>query len=61
MADMQISDDLMAKLDECANTAGYETGAEFATAILEREIAKITEDDGSKKIEDRLRGLGYIS
>ena len=61
MADIQISDDLMAKLDECATAAGYKTGAEFATAILEREIANITEDDGGKKIEDRLRGLGYIS
>lgn len=61
MTDIQISDDLMAKLDECAAAAGYQTGAEFAIAILEREIANITEDDGSKKIEDRLRGLGYIS
>jgi len=61
MAVIEISDDLMAKLDECASAAGYATGAEFAAAILEREIGKLTEDESAKKIEERLRGLGYIS
>ena len=61
MASLQISDELMAKLDECASAAGYQSGADFAIAILEREIGRITEDEASKKIEDRLRGLGYIS
>lgn len=61
MASLQISDELMAKLDECAGAAGYQSGADFAVAILDREIGRITEDDASRKIEDRLRGLGYIS
>jgi len=61
MATLEISDELMSKLDECAAAAGYQTGTEFAAAILEREVGKITEDESNKKIEDRLRGLGYIS
>ncbi|MCD6360062.1 MAG: hypothetical protein J7M38_04295 [Armatimonadetes bacterium] len=61
MAVIEISDELMAKLDECAPAAGYQTGAEFAVAILDREVGKITEDESTKKIEERLRGLGYIS
>ncbi len=61
MAVVEVSDELMAKLNECATAAGYNSGAEFAVAILEREVGKITEDDSNKKIEDRLRGLGYIS
>lgn len=61
MAVIEINDDLMAKLDECASAAGYSTGAEFAAAILEREVGKLTEDESTQKIEDRLRGLGYIS
>jgi len=61
MASLQISDELMAKLEECASAAGFASGADFAVAILEREIGKITEDEASRKIEERLRGLGYLS
>ncbi len=61
MALIEISDELMAKLDQCAPQVGYGSGVELATAILERELEKLSDDDSTKKIEDRLRGLGYIS
>lgn len=58
---IEISDNLLRKLDECAPGAGYASGVELAIAILERELAKLSEDDSTQKIEERLRGLGYIS
>lgn len=60
-ATITIDQDLLDRLDEYAEAAGYETGAEFAAAILQREVDKLEDADASDKIEDRLRGLGYIS
>lgn len=58
---LRISQELMDRLNEYATAAGYASGEEFAVAILEREIDKLDDADASEKIEDRLRGLGYIS
>ena len=60
-AKLTISQELMDRLDEYAAAAGHASGAEFAAAILQREIDKLDDADASDKIEDRLRGLGYIS
>jgi len=56
-----VSKDLMEKLAQCAELAGFSSGQEFAIHVLEREIAKLDDADSSEKIEERLRGLGYIS
>ena len=63
MADINlaVSKDLMDKLSEYSEAAGYRSGEEFAVAILQREIEKLGGSDDNLKIEDRLRGLGYIS
>ena len=55
-----VSREMMAKLDECAAAAGFSSGAEFAIHVLDREIAKLEDADSSDKVEERLRGLGYI-
>ncbi len=55
-----VSRELMARLEECAKAAGFSSGREFAIRVLEREIAKLEDADSSEKIEERLRGLGYI-
>jgi hypothetical protein len=63
MADttLTISEELMTKLDKYAAAAGQETGEDFAKVILQREIDKLEDAGANEKIEDRLRGLGYIS
>ncbi len=58
---LTISDELMAKLNEYAPAAGEESGEQFARVILQREIDKLEDAGDNEKIEDRLRGLGYIS
>ncbi len=60
-ATLTISQELMDRLDEYAAAAGHASGAEFAVAILQREIDKLDDVDANEQIEDRLRGLGYIS
>lgn len=60
-ATLTISQELMDKLDRYARTAGYDSGAAFAAVILEREIDKLEDAGANEQIEDRLRGLGYIS
>lgn len=63
MADvtLTISQELMDKLDEYAPAAGCASGAEFAAMILQREVDKLADAGANEQIEDRLRGLGYIS
>lgn len=58
---LTISDELMAQLEKYAPAAGHESGEDFARAILEREIDRLEDSGANEKIEDRLRGLGYIS
>jgi len=60
-ATLTISQELMDKLNEYALVAGYETGSEFAAVVLQREIDKLDDAGANEQIEDRLRGLGYIS
>ncbi len=63
MADVSLTIDsaLVDRLNEYSEAAGYDSGEEFAAAILQREIDKLEDADANEKIEDRLRGLGYIS
>ena len=63
MADvtLTISEELMSKLNEYARAAGQPSGEEFARMILQREIDRLEDSGANQKIEDRLRGLGYIS
>ncbi len=60
-ATLTISDTLMSKLNEYAKAAGQPGGEEFARMILQREIDRLEDSGADQKIEDRLRGLGYIS
>lgn len=63
MADvtLTVSSELMDRLSEYAEAAGYAGGEEFAAAILQREIDRLEDASDNDRIEDRLRGLGYIS
>ena len=62
---LKLDPDLLARARRAATTAGYSTVEEFATHVLEREIAKIegvveTSED-AEALKERLKGLGYIS
>jgi len=56
-----VSDELMMKLSALAQAAGDVSVEEFARAILHREAERLDDAGANQKIEDRLRGLGYIS
>lgn len=44
-----------------AKTVGYSSVDEFLANLLEKELAKIEKPlDANEKLEERLRGLGYI-
>jgi len=50
------------KAKKYAETAGYSSVDEFVTHMLEKEITNIEEDGESlDAVQERLRGLGYIS
>jgi hypothetical protein len=39
---------------------GYSSPEEFVEHVLERECAKLADDQPDEEVERRLRGLGYI-
>ncbi len=57
-----LDKELYDKAKKYAETAGYSSVDEFVTHMLEKEIANIEEDGESlDAVQERLRGLGYIS
>jgi len=59
---ISLDKELYNKARKYAETAGYSSVEEFVTHMLEKEIAKIEEGGESvDAVEERLRGLGYIS
>jgi hypothetical protein len=47
---------------EAAQNAGYASVDEFVINLIEKELARLAGDSGEDqgKLEERLRGLGYI-
>jgi hypothetical protein len=43
-----------------AQRAGYSSPDEFIAHMLEREVATLEQAGSDEKVEERLRGLGYI-
>ncbi len=61
---ISVNRGLMEKLNKCADQIGYSSGQEFAIHVLEEACSKIREvysEEDKEKVEERLRGLGYIS
>ena len=57
-----LDKELYGKAKKYAETVGYSSVDEFVTHMLEKEIANIEEDGESlDAVQERLRGLGYIS
>src|SRR6266852_3409379 len=60
---VKIEGELLEKVKQCSDTAGYESIDEFVIHMLEKETKKILPDESStskEEIQKRLRGLGYI-
>jgi hypothetical protein len=60
---VKIEGELLEKVKQCSDVAGYESVDEFVIHMLEKEIKKIMPEEGGTSKEDvqkRLRGLGYI-
>jgi hypothetical protein len=61
---VKIEGELLEKVKQCSDVAGYESVDEFVIHVLEKETNKVLppeEGNTSKEeIQKRLRGLGYI-
>ena len=58
---IKLSKELFEKIKQLAELSGYSSIDEFVAHVLEKEIAKVNEDDDKEKVKERLKGLGYIS
>jgi hypothetical protein len=60
---IKLEKDLMDRLKQVTEVAGYSSVEEFVTHVLEREIAQINPEGNSdpEAMREKLRGLGYIS
>ncbi|HYU45883.1 MAG TPA: hypothetical protein VEK84_06860 [Terriglobales bacterium] len=61
---VKIEGELLEKVRQCSDAAGYESIDEFVIHMLEKETNKILPPDESntskEDVQKRLRGLGYI-
>ena len=51
---------LYERVHKAAELAGYSSTDEFIIHIIEREVATLEQAEAEDKVEERLRGLGYI-
>jgi len=58
---IKIDKQLLEKVKQYAELAGYSSPEEFITHALEKEIAQLEEADSEEDIKKKLQGLGYIS
>lgn len=57
---IKLKKDLWLKVVQAAQAAGYSSPEEFVEHVLEREAARIAEDQTDEEVVRRLKGLGYI-
>ena len=57
---IKIDKGLYEQLAEAAEAGGYSSTEELIRHVLEREVAKVQEQQDSQQAEQQLRGLGYI-
>lgn len=58
---VKIDPELLTRIKQIAETAGYASHEEFIHHILEREIAQFDDAGSDADITEKLKGLGYIS
>jgi hypothetical protein len=57
---VKLKKDLWAKVAKAAEAGGYSSPEEFIEHVLEREAAKLADDQPDEEVVRRLKGLGYI-
>jgi hypothetical protein len=57
---IKLNKDLWAKVKRVAAVGGYSSPEEFVVHVLEREIARLDDDQSDEEIVNKLKGLGYI-
>ena len=60
MAKIKLDSHLYDRITKIAEIAGYSSPEEFIVHIIEKELAQLETADTDEKVEERLRGLGYI-
>lgn len=58
---IKIDKDLLERIKQISEVAGYASHEEFIQHALEREVAQFEEAGSDDEITEKLRGLGYIS
>ena len=59
---IKIDKELYERAEQFAEKDGYSSVEEFVSHLLEKYMAETADGDSSiEKIEERLKGLGYIS
>lgn len=58
---LKIDKDLLARAEKVAESAGYSSVSEFVTHVLEKELEQLEGASDEKEMQERLKGLGYIS
>jgi metal-responsive CopG/Arc/MetJ family transcriptional regulator len=57
---IRIDKALYERVARCAEKAGYSSTDEFIVHLLQREVESIEEPEDDPRVEERLRGLGYL-
>ncbi len=60
MAKIKLDGHLFYRAGKVAEVAGYSSTEEFIVHIIEKELAQFESGESDEKVEERLRGLGYI-
>ncbi len=58
---VKIDPDLLVRIKQTAEVAGYASHEEFIQHVLERELAQFEDASSDDDITEKLKGLGYIS
>ncbi|MFT6111168.1 MAG: hypothetical protein ACJA2W_004098 [Planctomycetota bacterium] len=58
---VKIDPDLLLRIKQIAEVAGYASHEEFIQHVLERELAQFEDASSDDDITEKLKGLGYIS
>jgi len=58
---LKIEKDLLDRAEKVAKDAGYSSVSEFVTHVLEKELEKLEGASSEEELQNRLKGLGYIS
>ena len=60
MAKIKLDAHLYDRVKKIAEAAGYTSPEEFVVHVIEKELSQLESAETDEKVEERLRGLGYI-